>query len=258
MKRWRRRHRRRYRPNRPRRRNRRSCRRRRRHGKLSRPQYRHIGAALSRRIILSGSLGQKSRRAPQDGDAGCGGKICGHSFRHDAPLLSKLFHNAAYAKNDRNLSAKFLSFSACTSCIPLAMMTRRGRRRHRPAGLMRFRFWLLNFFRRFRFLFRRRRTRMMRTSLELRQLRACKAHIAKGICLRSHCKGRSAQRADNSSYDNRPFPNAHIEYPSFILQFLVLIVSQNSLDSIHFVSQFLYNFRCKLKYIPRHSFVNTF
>ena len=230
MKRWRRRHRRRYRPNRPRRRNRRSCRRRRRRGKLSRPQYRHIGAALSRRIILSGSLGQKSRRAPQDGDAGCGGKICGHSFRHDAPLLSKIFHNAAYAKNDRNLSAKFLSFSACTSCIPLAMMTRRGRRRHRPAGLMRFRFWLLNFFRRFRFLFRRRR----------------------------RCKGRSAQRADNSSYDNRPFPNAHIEYPSFILQFLVLIVSQNSLDSIHFVSQFLYNFRCKLKYIPRHSFVNTF
>lgn len=242
MKRRRRRHRRRYRPNGPRRRNGRSCRRRRRRRKGSRPQYRHIGAVPSCRT-LTGSLRRKGQCAPQDGDAGCGGKICGYSFQHDAPLLSKIYANAAYAKNDRNLSAKFLSFSACTSCLPLAMMTRRGRRWHRPAGLMRFRFWLLNFFRRFRFLFRRRRrTRMMRTSLELRQLRACKVHIAKGICLRSHCKGRSAQRADNSSYDNRPFPNAHIEYPSFVLQFLVLIVSQNSLDSIHFVSQFLYNF----------------
>lgn len=190
MQRRRRRHRRGYRPNGPRRRNGRSCRRRRRRRKGARPQYRHIGAAPSRRTL--GSLRWKDRCAPQDGDAGCGGKIRGYSFRHDAPLLSKIYTNAAYAKNDRNLSAKFLSFSACTSCIPLAMMTRRGRRRHRPAGLMRFRFWLLNFFRRFRFLFRRRRRpRMMRTSLKLRQLRACKAHIAKGICLRSHRKGRS-------------------------------------------------------------------
>ncbi len=190
MQRRRRRHRRGYRPNGPRRRNGRSCRRRRRRRKGARPQYRHIGAAPSRRTL--GSLRWKGRCAPQDGDASCGGKIRGYSFRHDAPLLSKIYTNAAYAKNDRNLSAKFLSFSACTSCIPLAMMTRRGRRRHRPAGLMRFRFWLLNFFRRFRFLFRRRRrTRMMRTSLKLRQLRACKAHIAKGICLRSHRKGRS-------------------------------------------------------------------
>ena len=242
MKRRRGRHRRRYRPNGARRRNGRSCRRRRRRGKLPRPQYRHIGAAPSYRT-LTGSLSRKGRRATQDGDTGCSGKICGHSFRHDAPLLSKIYHNAAYAKNDRNLSAKFLSFSACTSCIPLAMMARRGRRRHRPAGSMRFRFWLLNFFRRFRFLFRRRRrTRMMRTSLELRQLRAGKAHVAKGICLRSHRKGRSAQRADNSSYDNRPLPNTHIEYPSLVLRFLVFIVSQNSCDSIHFMSQFLYNF----------------